>query len=225
MYLNQNDKSQNQKIKQIKNKQKLLNVKNIKNWNNSYNTEIPLTKNKTLDQSKFNFKKSPKNMKMKPLNLKGFIKSNNNNPYSFKSLTVRGDKINNDIFIIKDELSTSGNKTQNNFQEKYVIKKIKKNEKFINNDAIFDISPLKIKDILLNQLPINNIFISQKSSKDNYFIFHCFKGKIKLIIELLQIKENNFVFLKINCFSGNQKEFVIIRKKILGIINNFKNFK
>jgi hypothetical protein len=223
MYLNQNDKSQNQKIKQIKNKQKLLNVKNIKNWNNSYNTEIPLTKNKTLDQSKFNFKKSPKNMKMKPLNLKGFIKSNNNNPYSFKSLTVRGDKINNDIFIIKDELSTSGNKTQNNFQEKYVIKKIKRNEKFINNDAIFDISPLKIKDILLNQLPINNIFITQKSSKENYYVFHCFKGKLKLIIELFQIKENNFVFIKIKCFSGNQKDFVIIRKKILGIINNVKN--
>lgn len=222
--LNQNDKKQYKKIKKIKNQQKLLNFKSLKNWNNSYNTEVPLTKNKTLDQSKFNFKKSPINMKMKPLNLKGFIKSNNNNnPYSFKSLTMRGDKSNNDILIVKDEISTSGNITQNNNQEKYVIKQIKKNEKFINNDAIFDISPLKIKDILLNVLPVNNIFITQKSSKDNYFIFHCFKGKLKLIIELLQIKENNYVFMKIKCFSGNQKEFVTIRKKILGIINNNKN--
>ena len=195
--LNKNDKRKNQIIKQINNNQKLINFKNIKNWNNSYTTEVPLTKNKTLDQSKFNIKKSPINMKMKPLNLKGFIKSNNNNPYSFKSLTMRGDKTNNDILFAKDELSTSGNKTQNNNQENYVIKKIKKNEKFINNDAIFDISPLKIKDILLNQLPINNIFITQKSSKENYFIFHCFKGKVKLIIELLQIKENNFVENKV----------------------------
>ena len=221
--LNQNDIRQNQKIKQIKNQKNILNFKNIKNWNNSYNTEIPITKNKTLDQSKFNFKKSPINMKMKPLNLKGFIKSNNNNPFSFKSLTMRGDKTNNDILIAKDELSTSENKTQNNYQEKYVIKKIKKNEKYINNDAIFDMTPMKIKDILLNQLPINNIFISQKSSKENYYVFHCFKGKLKLIIELFQIKENNFVFIKIKCFSGNQKDFVIIRKKILGIINNVKN--
>jgi len=221
--LNQNEKIQNQKIMQIKNKQKLLNNKNIKNWNNSYNIEVPLTKNKTLDQSKFNYKKSPIMMKMKPLNLKGFIKSNNNNPYSYKSLTMRGDKSNIDILVVKDELYTSRNKTLNNNQDKYVIKKIQKNEKFINNDAIFDLSPLKIKDILLNQLPINNIFITQKSSKDNYFIFHCFKGKLKLIIELLQIKENNFIFLKIKCFSGNQKEFVSIRKKILGIINNIKN--
>ncbi len=44
-----------------------------------------------------------------------------------------------------------------------------------------------------------------------------------MIIELLQIKENNYIFVNIKYFSGNQNEFIMIRKQILLIINRFKN--
>ena len=84
-------------------------------------------------------------------------------------------------------------------------------------------TPIKIKNILLTQLPRYNITIIRKSSKKNYFVIHCIKGLVKLIIELLQLKRNNSIFVQIKYFSGNQKEFLYIRKQILAIIQNFKN--
>ena len=103
------------------------------------------------------------------------------------------------------------------------LNKLSPNKNIINYDALFEITPFKIKDILLTQLPRYNININQKSSENNYFVFHCLKGLIKIIIELYQIKGNNYIFVQMKCFSGNQKDFLNIRKQILGIINHFKS--
>ena len=142
---------------------------------------------------------------------------------------MRGEQEKNKILFTKrDELSKSGN--NKNIKKKddknllYIINKVSPNKNFINNDAIFELTPLKIKDILMNYLPKYNININHTSSKNNYFVFQCLKGSVKIIIELLQIKENNnLIFIRMKCFSGNQKEYLIIRKQILGIINNLKN--
>ena len=167
-------------------------------------------------------------MKMKPLNLKGII-NESKNACVYKSLTMRGEQNNNKILTsIKDELAKSGN-NKNKIQYKkdnsiiHIINKVSPNKNAINNDAIFEVTPFKIKHILLTQLPKYNININQKSSKNNYFVFHCLKGLVKIIIELLQIKGNERIFVQMKCFSGSQKEFLFIRKQILGIINNYKN--
>ena len=219
----------NKKIEQIKQNKKLLNYKYIKNIsNNSYITENQIINYNQLNQEKNNFKKSPLNMKMKPLNLKGII-NESKNTCVYKSLTMRGEQNNNKILTsIKDELAKSGN-NKNKIQYKkdnsiiHIINKVSPNKNAINNDAIFEVTPFKIKHILLTQLPKYNININQKSSKNNYFVFHCLKGLVKIIIELLQIKGNERIFVQMKCFSGSQKEFLFIRKQILGIINNYKN--
>ena len=206
----------NPKIEQIKKNRKLLNKNFYKNaTSNSDMAEIPA--------SKYNTKKSP--LKIKPLNLKGII-IDNKNSYICKSSTMRGEQAKNKIVnSMKDKLSKSGNnpKKIDYKDEKNKINKISPNTITIYKDAIFEINPLKIKDILLAQLPTYNISINQKSSKDNYFVFHCLKGLINIIIELSQITGNNYIFVQIKCLSGNQKEFDNIRRQILGIIRDFKN--
>jgi hypothetical protein len=226
---NKSTTRQNPKIEKIKQKQKLVNCKHLKNISdNSYSIEIPLSKSNLIEKAKLNLKKSPINIKMNPLNLKVFINEKKNSNI-YKSLTMRGDQNNNNIlFNMKQESSKNKNKTNkiNNINikdEKFVIKgisKISPNKKILNNDAIYDISPFKMKDILLNQCPKNNITIIQKSIKGNFFTFHCIKGEVQLIIELSQIKGNNNILVQMKCTSGNQKEFIKVRKQILGIINN-----
>ena len=220
----------NSKIEQIKQSQNLLNSKNKNFSNNSYITEIPNINFTLINQDKNNSKtskKSPKNMKLKPLNLKGIL-NDRKNSYAYKSLTMRGEQSKNKILIsMKDELSKSShNKNKVKKEEKscgiHIINKISRIEN-ISNDAIFIVSPFKIKDILMNQLPKSGIYIKQKSTKNNYFVFLCLKGSVIMIIELLQIKENNYIFVNIKYFSGNQNEFIMIRKQILLIINRFKN--
>ena len=233
--LNQNKSTirQNPKIEKIKQKQKLLNLKHLKNISdNSYSKEIPLSKSNLIEKAKLNMKKSPINMKMNPLNLKVFI-NGQKNLNIYKSLTMRGDQNNNNIlFNMKQESSKNKNKANKtnknnnifNKDEKCVIKgitKISPNKNNINNDAIYDISPFKMKDILFKIFPKNNITIIQKSIKGNYFTFHCIKGEIQFIIELLQIKGNNNILLQMKFTSGNQKEFISIRNQILGIINSY----
>ena len=227
--LNQNKSTirQNPKIEKIKQKQKLLNFKHLKNISdNSYSKEIPLSKSNLIDKVKLNLKKSPINMKLNPLNLKVFINEQKNSNI-YKSLTMRGDQNNNNIlFNMKHETSKNKNKANNMFNKdkKSVIQGITKfspNKKYLNNDAIYDISIFKMKDILLNIFPTNNITIIQKSIKGNYFTFHCIKGEIHFIIELSQIKGNNNILLQMKCTSGNKKEFIRIRKQILGIINSY----
>ena len=220
----------NSKIEKIKQNKNLINkifYKNISN--NSYITEIPISRYNILNQEKNNSKKSPdfKNdkIKMKPLNLKGIL---NENSYIYKSLTIRGEQEKNKIiFSMKDELSKGGNTKKIPYKDEknpmYIINKLSPNKNIINYDALFEITPFKIKDILLTQLPRYNININQKSSENNYFVFHCLKGLIKIIIELYQIKGNNYIFVQMKCFSGNQKDFLNIRKQILGIINHFKS--
>ena len=228
--LNQNKSTikQNSKIEKIKQKQKLLNFKHLKNVSdNSYSTEIPLSKSNLIEKVKLNLKKSPINMKMNPLNLKAFINEKNN--YNiYKSLTMRGEQKNNNILLnMKNESSKNKNKNTYNIQnkdEKFAMQRITKispNKNYINNDAIYGISPFKMRDILLNQLPKNNITILQKSIKGNYFTFHCIKGEVQLIIELSQIKGNNNILILTKLISGNKNEFIRIRKNILGIINNY----
>ena len=142
---------------------------------------------------------------------------------------MRGEQNNNNIlFNMKHESSKNKNKPNkinniHNKDEKSLIKgitKISPNKVYINNDAIYDISPFKMKEILLKQFPKNNITIIQKSIKGNYFTFHCIKGEIQFIIELSQIKGNNNILVQMKCTSGNQNEFIRIRSQILGIINS-----
>ena len=227
--LNQNKSTirQNPKIEKIKQKQKLLNLKHHVS-DNSYSTEIPLSKSNLIEKAKLNMKKSPINMKMNPLNLKVFINEKKNSNI-YKSLTMRGEQNNNNIlFNMKHESSKNKNKPNkinniHNKDEKSLIKgitKISPNKVYINNDAIYDISPFKMKEILLKQFPKNNITIIQKSIKGNYFTFHCIKGEIQFIIELSQIKGNNNILVQMKCTSGNQNEFIRIRSQILGIINS-----
>ena len=220
----------NSKIEQIKQSQNLLNTKNKNFSNNSYITEIPNINFTLINQDKNNSKnskKSPKNVKLKPLNLKGIL-NDRKTSYAYKSLTMRGEQSKNKILIsMKDELSKSShNKNKVKKEEKscgtHIINKISPSEN-ISNDAIFIVSPFKIRDILMNQLPKSGIYIKQKSTKNNYFVFLCLKGSVIMIIELLQIKENNYIYVNIKYFSGNQNEFVMIRKQILLIINRFKN--
>ena len=221
----------NSKIEQIKQSQNLLNSKNMKNFsNNSYITEIPNINFTLLNQDKNNSKnskKSPKNVKLKPLNLKGIL-NDRKSSYVYKSLTMRGEQSKNKILIsMKDELSKSShNKNKVKKEEKscgtHIINKISPTEN-ISNEAVFGISPFKIRDILMSQLPKSGIYIKQKSTKNNYFVFLCYKGSLIMIIELLQIKGNNYIFVNIKYFSGNQNEFIMIRKQILLIINRFKN--
>ena len=222
----------NKKIEQIKLNKKLINYNFLKNISNkSNNTENFVINSNQINQDRNNRKISPLDIKMKPLNIKGLINENKSS-YVYKSLTMRGEQNNNRIIkSINDELSKSGNnkihinnkKDNSVISSVHLINKISPNKNLINNDAIFEITPFKIKDILLSQLPKYNININQKSSKNNDFVFHCFKGLVKIIIELLKIKGNDLIFVKMKCFSGNQKEFLFIRKKILGIINSFKN--
>ena len=142
---------------------------------------------------------------------------------------MRGEQAKNKIIMsMKHELIKRGNninkiKNRDENISIHIINKVSPNKNIINNDAVFEMNPIKIKNILLTQLPKYNITISRKSSKNNYFIFHCLKGLVKLIIELLKIKRNNSIFVQIKYFSGNQKEFLYLRKQILGIIHNFKN--
>ena len=165
------------------------------------------------------------NIKMKPLNLKGIMNENKNSD-AYKSLTTRGEQAKQQIIIsMRDELSKNGN-CKNKMHEKYpiqIIKEVYQNKNIIKNDAVFEIVPLKIKDILFLHLPRYNIEINQKNSKDNYFVFHCSKGFLKILIELLKLKENNFIFVKMRLISGSQKDFMLIRKQILDIIHNYKN--
>ena len=81
-------------------------------------------------------------------------------------------------------------------------------------DAIFGMSPFKIRDLLLTHLPKNDINIKQKSTSNNYFVFLCLKGTVKMIVELLQIKGTNFILVHMKYYSGNQDEFAIIKKQI-----------
>jgi len=227
---NKGSTKQNPKIEKIKQKQKLLNFKHLKNISdNSYSTEIPLSKSNLIEKAKLNLKKSPLNMKMNPLNLKVFINEKKSSNI-YKSLTMRGDQKNNNIISnMKHESSKTknkANKTNNihNKDEKSVmqgINIISPNKNYINNDEIYDISPFKMKDILLNLFPKNNITIMQKSIKGNYFTFHCIKGEIQFIIKLSQIKGNNKILVQMKCTSGNQNEFIRTRKQILGIINTY----
>ena len=229
---NQNKKIKlNPKLEQIKQNKKLFNSKFLKNASNySYITEVPIINYNLLNQEKNNSKKSPQssNIKMKPLNLKGILNENKNS-YVCKSLTMRGEHAKKKIIIsMKHELSKRGNnktkiKNKDEDNSLYIINKVSPNKNLIVNDAVFEMSPIKIKNILLTQLPKYNITIIRKSSKKNNFVFYCVKGLVKLIIELLQIKSNKSIFVQIKYFSGNQKEFLCIRKQILGIIHNFKN--
>ena len=213
IFYNNNKYKINLKIEQIKKKRKLINKNFYKNaTNDSDINEIPI--------SKYNTKKN--SLKINPLNLKGIINGNKNS-FICKSSTMRGGQAKNKILNSMKELSKSGNNSKeiNYKDEKNSINKINKvnpNTITINKDAIFEKNPLKIKDILLTQLSRYNISIKQKSSKDNYFVFHCLKGLIKIIIELSKIKGNNYIFVQIKCISGNQKEFDKIRRQILGII-------
>ena len=224
--INLNNKSKlNLKIGLIKQKHKLSSFKCLKaNKNNSLILEIPTSSNSNLlNQAKLNNKKNLVNMHIKPLNLKGII-NENINTNTYKSLTMREEQNKNKIMKeIKDELLKNNIKNKEERNDINIIKKVSPNKNFINNDAIFDLSPFKIKDILLNQLPKNNISIKQKSSKSNYFIFQCIKGLLKIMIELLMIKGNNSIFIQMKFFSGNQNEYKAIRSQILGIIKNFKN--
>ena len=229
---NQNKKFKlNPKLEQMKQNKKLINTKILKNISNySYHTEVPIIHYNLSHQDKNNSQKSPPstNIKMKPLNLKGLINESKNS-YVCKSLTMRGEQAKNKIIMsMKHELIKRGNninkiKNRDENISIHIINKVSPNKNIINNDAVFEMNPIKIKNILLTQLPKYNITISRKSSKNNYFIFHCLKGLVKLIIELLKIKRNNSIFVQIKYFSGNQKEFLYIRKQILGIIHNFKN--
>ena len=92
----------------------------------------------------------------------------------------------------------------------------------MNKDAIFRISPFKLRDLSLTPLPKNDININQKSTSNNYFVFLCLKGTAKMIVELLQIKRSNFVFVHMKYYSWNQDEFAMIQKQILTILNIFK---
>ena len=219
------------RIEQINQKKKLISNKFVKSITNySYVNDNSTNNFNLLSQEKNNSKKSPSNLhiKIQPLIIKGIINENKNS-YCFKSLALRGEQEKNKILFTKrDELSKSGN--NKNIKKKddknllYIINKVSPNKNFINNDAIFELTPFKIKDILMNYLPKYNININHTSSKNNYFVFQCLKGSVKIIIELLQIKENNnLIFIHMKCFSGNQKEYLLIRKQILGIINNLKN--
>ena len=226
---NQNYKyKMNPKIEQIKHNKKIYNNKMIRNiTNNSYIYENSINNQNLLNQDKNNSKKSPSNChhKMKPLNLKSIINEHRNS-YVYKSHTMRGEQSKNKIITsINDELSKSGkySKKKGDNSGLYIINKISPNKNLLNKVAIFQMPPLKIKDILMNYLPKSNININQKNSKNNYFIFHCLKGSVKIIIELLQIKGNNNIFVHMKCLSGSQKEYLIVRKQILDIINNFKN--
>ena len=220
-------KMNNQKIEQIKQAQNYFrNLKNHKNFaNNSYATENP--NNNYILSDKNNKKKSPINMKMKPLNLKRVL-NDRKNSCVYKSLTMRGEKSKNKILIsIRDELSKSGKnrnkvKITDKLDNKHIINTVNLNQK-MNKEAVFGISPFKLRDILLTQLPKNDITIKQKSTTNNYFVFLCSKGTVKMIIELLQIKGSNYilVYMKYNC--GIQEEFSMMRKQILTILNRFRN--
>ena len=221
----------NSKIQQIKQNKKFLNSKFLKNiTNNSYLTEMPFSHYNFLNQERNSSKKSPvnANIKMKPLNLKGIINESKNS-YTYKCLTMRGEQPKNKILIsIKDELSKNENNNNKNQTKDgkcsiNLITRVSPNKNMINNDAIFDLTPFKIRDILLKQLPKYNIIINQKISKNNYFVFHCIRGLLKIIIELSQIKGTNFIFVHMKFFSGNQKDFFKLRNQILGIIHNYQN--
>ena len=216
----------NPKIEQIKQTQNFINFKNHKNFtNNSYLTDLPNNNNILSDRN--HSKKSPNNLKMKPLNLKRVL-NDRKNSYVYKSLTMRGDQAKNKILIsIKDELLKSGknkNKVKKNdkLDNKQIINTVSLSQK-MNKDAIFGISPFKLRDLLLTQLPKNDINIKQKSTSNNYFVFLCLKGTVKMIVELLQIKGSNFILVHMKYYSGNQDEFAMIKKQILSILNRFKN--
>ena len=230
---NQNKKFKlNPKLDQIKQNKKLINTKLLKNISNySYHTEVPIIHyNLSHQDKKNNSKKSPQssNIKMKPLNLKGII-SENKNSCECKSLTMRGEQPKSKIImsmkheLIKRENNNNKIKNKDGNSSIHIINKVSPDKNIINSDAVFEMNPIKIQNILLTILPKYNITISRKSSKKNYFVFHCLKGLVKIIIELLQIKRNNSIFVQIKYFSGNQKEFLYLRKQILGIIHNFKN--
>ena len=222
---NKSSSKQNPKIEKIKQKQKILNIKHLKKVsNNSYSTENTLSKSNLIDKAKLNLKKSPLNTKVNPLNLKVFINDKNNSNI-YKSLTMRGEQ-NKILFKMKRESTKNKNKNSNvhNKEEKtvvQVINQISPNKNNINNDAIYDILPFKMKEILFILFPKNNIIIIQKSTKSNFYTFHCIKGEIQFIIELSQIRGNNNTMVQMKCISGNLKEFVRIRKQILAIINSY----
>jgi hypothetical protein len=218
----------NPKIEQIKQTQNFINFKNPKNFtNNSYLTDLPNNNNNNILSDRNHSKKSPNNLKMKPLNLKRVL-NDRKNSYVYKSLTMRGDQAKNKILIsIKDELLKSGknkNKVKKNdkLDNKQIINTVSLNQK-MQKDAIFGMSPFKIRDLLLTHLPKNDINIKQKSTSNNYFVFLCLKGTVKMIVELLQIKGTNFILVHMKYYSGNQDEFAIIKKQILSILNRFKN--
>ena len=219
----------NSKLEQIKQNQKLLNSKILNHLtNNADIAEIPINHYNSLNQEKYNLIKSPvdSNTRMKPLNLKGTFKENKN-LYTCKCLTMRGEQSKNKILTsINDELSQNGNteiKKQKK-DDKYtinIINKVSPNKNLNNNNEIFETTPFKIKDILLTQLPRYNITINQKISKNNFFVFHCLKGVLKVIVELSQIKGSNYIYVHIKSLNGSQKDFLHLKRQILAIIRNY----
>ena len=219
----------NSKLDEIKKNQKLLNGRILKNLTNITDlTEIPNNHYNSINQEKYNLIKSPieGNIIMKPLNLKGML-NESKNLYTYKCLTMRGEQSKNKILTsMKDELSKTGNnKIKMQIKDDKcsinIINKVSPNKNLNNNNAVFETTPFRIKEILLTQLPRYNIIINQKISKNNFFVFHCLKGVLKAIIELSRIKGTNYIYVHIKSLSGSQRDFLQLKRDILTIIRNF----
>ena len=209
-------------INKIKNKNKIQsNIQNKKDI--SYNSELPINsisiENLSI-RNNHSKKKSPQYKHYKLLNLKGTI--NNKKNFLEKPKTVRGEESRSKILEeIQNEI-TKKEKSKISNRNYYLIKKISKYKNEIREEEMVNIAPLKIKEILIKNLPKNDFSICHKIAKSNYFVFHCVKGLMKIIIELMRIKENNYVYVSIKYISGNKKDFINIKKQIWDIINNKK---